>query len=212
MMDQISKSAQTVEELIDSIEWKPMRQKLRDSVQHFPVNKVDKNHNEGILSNKECPQCRYFGSVIWTNPNASVSVSDKTIGGFWISELPTDDSIVACPMCGYEGQFFQWSNTSLSEQDPEYFEEDDIVCCLRRRKGTGREWVDDLYKFRAKKGADKVIRWCIIKPALLGNVRNRRLAQQVSRFFKLRFIDRTINHREEVKTKARTAQKAITGF
>lgn len=201
-----------MEELIDSINWEPMKGKLRDSLEPFPTNDPDNNSNEGILSNRECPQCFFYGSVVWQNPNVSVSVCDRTIGGFWISELPTDASVVACPMCGYTGQFYQWSNDTLSTPEPEFFSEDDIVCCLRRRKGTGREWVDDLYKFRAKKGADKVIRWCVIKPALLTNVRNRRLARQVSRLFKLRFIDRTINHRQEVKTKARTAQQAITGF
>ena len=165
------------------------------------------------MHERECPNCLYSGGIVWNNPRITIALGDHKVSAFWLTNLPDDNDITCCYMCGYEGMFSEWGpHEELSEPPEELFTGGDVVCCLRRKKGTGRDHVEDLVKFIAKEGVDGTVRWCIIKPALVEKVPSSSVARQLARFLGLRFLESSLNHRQVTKTRASLAQSAMTSI
>lgn len=215
-LDRLKRAAKTLQELIPIVNFKKVKQALNESRARFtkkhvlePADNFDNNHNSKLLYQRECPKCKFSGSFVWESPPVTVSLADNAINGFWLHGLPSSDSVVMCSLCATKSPLGEWSSPALTEKIPDFFSEDDIVCCLRREKGHGRNWITDLYKFRAKRGADGIVRWCIIKPALLKNIPSQAVAKQMARFLDLRFVKDSLRHREQVVTKESIAQNAM---
>ena len=207
--DKMNKSADSLQEVIDHINFRAVLSTFKNTRVEWPSDTSDANSNQGLLRARECPTCNYYGGIIWKSPTIALSMSDKAISGYWLHQIPDDSDTVMCPMCGYEEIFEHWIAPDLLTQQKNFFDEDEYVCCLRRKAGTGREWITDLTKFHAKRGVDGIVRWCIVKPPLLTTVPNERVARQVARFLNLRYVKSTLSHRQQVKTKETMAQDAM---
>ena len=209
----MKKNADSLHEVIQQVNFRKVLSEFKDARVKWPSSgtiQADSNSNAGLMRGCECPECNYFGGIIWKAPSITVSLSDKAISSFWLHQVPSDSDVVTCPMCGYEDIFESWTSLDLLEPKKKHvFHEDEYVCCLRRVSGTGREWVNNLVKFHAKRGVDGVVRWCMVKPPLLTTVPNDRVARQIARFLNLRYIRRSLSHRQKVITKETIAQDAM---
>ena len=176
--------------------------------------KRDSRGKRSLLFNRECPECLYSGSIIWHNQRVTIALDDQQVTAFWLTNLPEPEDEVSCQMCGHTDKFSVWGPwNDLSDKHNGIFAEGDVVCCLRRRKGTGRSFIQDLWKFEAKRGVqDKVVRWCMLKPVLVEKVDSEEIARQMARFLGLQYHKSSLHHREEVNTLQSIAIEAMTSL
>ena len=204
-----------MKEVIKQTNFRKINQEINEATVSFPNHPDrDNRRNRSLLFNRECPECLYHGGIIWHNPRVTIALGDAEVTAFWLTNLPEPEDEVTCQMCGYTDEFVTWGPwEELSDKHPGIFNEGDVVSCLRRRKGTNRKFIQDLWKFEAKRGVqDKVVRWCMVKPVLVEDVNCEGTARQMSRFLGLQYHARSLSHRQEVKTIQSMAIDAMTSL
>jgi hypothetical protein len=173
----------------------------------------DNNGNHGWLKGRECPKCWYAGGFIWSYPACHIKVDDRKPLQVMLDRGPTDSDKVICECCGFEGTLSEWQlSEDKLEYPKKYWKEGDQVACFRRRKGTQRNRINDLYRFFAKRGTDKVVRWCIDRSEICKDVMSHEIAKHICRYLKIQFVSESLTHRQHVLTRATVAESSVTSI
>ena len=173
----------------------------------------DENGNAGWFKDRMCPNCFYTEGALWIYPPCKVSIRDRGTLLVHFDHNIHDGSIVKCECCGEEGPFSEWEIDDHNKiEKKKHWSEGNELASMRRRPGTSRMRVYDLYKFTAKKGADNVLRWCITRTPLCKHIDNHKIAKHICRHLELQLINTELKHRQKVRTMGTMAETALTGI